>query len=424
MRKHLLLSVTLVTFAAPLAAQTATSPRARKVADDVRYLASDALQGRKTCSAGNDSAAAYIGRELRRLHLTPQGDSGTWYQNWTVGNTSGTREARIAGCAARNVVAVIPGRGALANQYVMLGAHYDHLGLGPFGSASGDSGVVHNGADDNASGTAAVLDIARALVALQRQRDDRPRRAIVVAWWSGEEEGDLGSAFFAGHMPFAPESVTAYLNFDMVGRLHDGRLAALGVRTSPEWQALLDSANAGVRLDVHASGDGWGASDHASFTPKHIPVLHFFTDLHSDYHRPSDDADKINADGIVQVADLGVALTRALAYRADRLTWVDVPPPAPRAGSDRPRPSLGTIPDMTDEPGGVRLSGVRAGSPADSAGMREGDVLVGIGQDSIANLEDFQTALMHHSAGDRVEVRYKRGDQLIRVMVILAARSQ
>ena len=424
MKKCLLLTVTSVTLAASLAAQTATTPRARKIADDVRYLASDALQGRKVCSPGNDSAAAYIGRQLRQLHLTPQGDSGTWYENWTVGNTSGTRQARIAGCAARNVVAVIPGRGALAGQYVILGAHYDHLGLGPFGSASGDSGVVHNGADDNASGDAAVLDIARSLVSLQRQRDNRPRRAIVVAWWSGEEEGDLGSAYFAGHMPFPAESVSAYLNFDMVGRLHERRLAALGVRTAPEWQGLLDSANAGVHLDVHASGDGWGASDHASFTPKHIPVLHFFTDLHSDYHRPSDDADKINADGIVQVSDLGAALTREIAYRADRLTWVDLPPPAPRVASDRPRPSLGTIPDMTDEPGGVRLSGVRAGSPADSAGMREGDILIGLGDATIANLDDFQSALQAHSAGDRVEVRYKRGDQIIRVMVTLAARSQ
>ena len=423
MKTCLLLTVTPVTLAGSLAAQAATSPRARKVADDVRYLASDALQGRKTCSSGNDSAAAYIARELHRLHLTPEGDSGTWFQHWTVGNTSGNRQAGIAGCAARNVVAVIPGRGDLQRQFVVLGAHYDHLGLGPFGSASGDSGVVHNGADDNASGTAAVLDLARSLATLQRNRDNRPRRTIVVAWWSGEEEGDLGSAYFAGHMPFAPESVTAYVNFDMVGRLHDGRVAALGVRTAPEWQELLDSASARVHLDVHASGDGWGASDHASFTPKHIPVLHFFTDLHSDYHRPSDDADKINADGIVQVADLGAELTRRLAYREARLTWVDLPPPPARATSDRPRPSLGTIPDMTEEPGGVRLSGVRPGSPADSAGMREGDVLIGIGDATISNLEDFQAALTAHSAGDRVEIRYRRGDQVIHAMVTLAARN-
>ena len=423
MKTCLLLTVTSVTLAASLTAQTASSPRARKVADDVRYLASDALQGRKTCSSGNDSAAAYIARELHRLHLTPEGDSGTWFQHWTVGNTSGNRQAGIAGCAARNVVAVISGRGDLQRQFVVLGAHYDHLGLGPFGSASGDSGVVHNGADDNASGTAAVLDLARSLAMLQRNRDNRPRRTIVVAWWSGEEEGDLGSAYFAGHMPFAAESVTAYLNFDMVGRLHDGRVAALGVRTAPEWQELLDSANARVHLDVHASGDGWGASDHASFTPKHIPVLHFFTDLHSDYHRPSDDADKINADGIVQVADFASALIRRLDT-LPRLTFVDVPPPAPSvaASSGRPRPSLGTIPDMSDEPGGVRLTGVRTGSPADSAGMRAGDILVGIGDATITNLQDFQDALMTHSAGDRVEVRYKRGDQLIRVMVTLGGR--
>jgi aminopeptidase N len=424
MTKMLLATVTAVTLAAPLTAQTASSDRARRVAADVRTLASDAWTGRKVCTPGNDSAAAFIAAELRRLRLRPMGDSGTWYQNWTVGNTTGTRQAGIAGCAARNVVAAIPGRGALASQVVILGAHFDHLGVGGFGSASADSVSVHNGADDNASGTAALLDITRGLARLAQQRDTRPRRTIIVGWWNAEEQGILGSTYFANSMPVPAESVMAYLNFDMVGRLRNGRLIALGVRTAEEWQALLDSANATVRLDLRASGDGWGPSDHAAFTPKRIPVLHFFTDLHEDYHRPGDDAERINADGIVQVADLGADLARRLAYRPQRLTYVDVPPPAPpvAATSGRPRPSLGTIPDMTDEPGGVRLSGVRGGSPADSAGMREGDILIGIGEHAIANLQDFQNALMAHAAGDRVELRWRRGDEVMRFVVVLGGR--
>jgi C-terminal processing protease CtpA/Prc len=247
---------------------------------------------------------------------------------------------------------------------------------------------------------------------------------VVLALFSGEEEGDLGSAYMAAHLPAEHDSIIAYLNFDMVGRLRAKKLLVLGVRTAVEWPALVDSVNARAQLDVRASGDGWGPSDHASFTARQLPVLMFFTDLHEDYHRPSDTADKIDADGMVQVADFGMDLTRRLMSRPTRLTYVDVPPPPPpaTAASGRPRPTLGTIPDMTDEPGGVRLTGVRAGSPAETAGLRAGDVLIGIGDAVISNLQDFQNALMQHQAGEQVAIRYKRGDQVITVTVTLGGR--
>jgi len=410
---------------APLVAQNATSSRARTILSDVQTLAADSFQGRKTCQPGNEAAARYLAAQLRAARAQPAGDSGQFFQHWTVGNTTATRAAGIAGCTTDNVVATIPGRGALAGQYVIVGAHFDHLGTGRFGSLAPDSGQVHNGADDNASGSAAVLELARLTTRDRTQRDARPRRTVVLALWSGEEEGSLGSAWYAQHLPMAKDSVIAYLNFDMVGRLRDGKLMALGVRSAAEWQLLLDSVNATARLDLRASGDGWGSSDHASFYAQRLPVLHFFTDLHEDYHRPSDDAERINADGIAQVADFAAALIRRLDG-VPRLTFVETPAPAPPAtaasGAPRARPSLGTIPDMSDEPGGVRLSGVRTGSAADSAGMRAGDILVGIGEATITNLQDFQDALMTHSAGDRVELRYKRGDQLIRVMVTLGGR--
>jgi len=407
---------------APLAAQTATTDRARRVANDVRVLADDSLQGRKLCQPGNTSAARFLAVQLQAAGTRPAGDSGGYFEHWSVGSTTGTREAGVAGCAAENVVGMLPGRGALAGQYVIVGGHFDHLGTGRFGSLAPDSGQVHNGADDNASGTAAVLELAR-ILSREARRDRHPRRTVIFALWSGEEEGALGSAYYAGHLPMPKDSILAYLNFDMVGRLRDGKLLALGARTATEWPALLDSANARFHLDLRASGDGWGPSDHASFTAQQIPVLHFFTDLHEDYHRPSDDADKINADGIVTVADFAATLMRELDGLHGPLTYVNTPPPAPPVASgDRPRPSLGTIPDMSDEPGGVRLSGVRAGSPADSAGMRGGDILIGLGDRTIANLQDFQAALMAHAAGDRVELRYRRGDQVISVMVTLGGR--
>ena len=408
---------------APLVAQNATTSRARTIGQDVRVLAADSLAGRKTCQPGNESAARYIASQLQSARARPAGDSGSFLQHWSVGSTAGTREAGVAGCATANVIGSIAGRGALAGQYVIVGAHFDHLGTGRFGSLAPDSGQVHNGADDNASGTAAVIELARLTARDRTLRDMRPRRTVIFALWSGEEEGSLGSAYYAQHLPMPKDSVIAYLNFDMVGRLRSGKLLALGAQSAQEWPALLDSVNATAHLDVRASGDGWGPSDHASFYAVHLPVLHFFTDLHEDYHRPSDDADKINADGIVQVADFAAALVRRLDG-LPRLTFVDVAPPPPPAAATagRARPSLGTIPDMGSEPGGVLLSGVRTGSAADSAGMRAGDVLVGIGDATITNLQDFQDALMTHNAGDRVEIRYKRGDQLIRVMVTLGGR--
>src|SRR6185436_11732932 len=159
----------------------------------------------KTCQPGNAAAARYIGRALMQAGARPFGDGTGFDETWTVGNTSGTREAGIADCHTANVIGMLPGRGALAGQYVIVGAHFDHLGTGRFGSLAPDSGQIHNGADDNASGTAAVLEIARYLAALRGQRENR--RTVVFALWSGEEEGSLGSAWFASHLPMPKDSV-------------------------------------------------------------------------------------------------------------------------------------------------------------------------------------------------------------------------
>ena len=315
---------------------------------------------------------------------------------------------------------MLPGRGSLAGQDLVIGAHFDHLGNGPFGSnASGDSThLIHHGADDNASGAAGVVEIARLLSRL-REPD---RRTIVFVLFSGEEEGALGSAWYADHPVVPMDSTLAMLNLDMVGRMREGRLLVLGVRSAAEWQPLLDSVNAAYHLDVHASGDGWGPSDQSSFFAKKRPVLHFFTDLHLDYHRPADTWDKINAAGVADVAAFAADLARRLAVRPGPLTFRDAPLPQMASGTGE-RPYLGTIPDMTGEPGGVRLSGVTAGSPADVAGIKAGDVLVGIGADTIANLNDFQSALVKHHPGDTVEVRVRRGDQTVALTAILGRRS-
>jgi hypothetical protein len=421
MTRALALTAAVALAATSLSAQTAPATHSRQAAtilNDIRYLASDSLDGRLTGSPQNDSAAAYLARRFKRLGLRPGGDAGTFLQHWTVNSTSGTREAAVANRATENVVAILPGSDRrLAGQDIVIGAHFDHLGNGPFGSAAhGDSmHLIHHGADDNASGTAGVLEIARILSTSR----PRPARTIVFVLFSGEEEGALGSAWYADHPAIPMDSTLAMLNLDMVGRMRDNRLLVLGALSATEWQPLLDSVDAPYHLEVHASGSGWGPSDQNSFYAKQRPVLHFFTDLHADYHAPADTWDKINADGIETVAHLVADMARRLASRRQPLTFVNAPPPVMASGE---RAYLGSIPDMTSEPGGVKLTGVTAGSPAEAGGLKAGDVITAIGTDSVVSLADMQNALVKHHPGDSVDIKVRRGDAVVTLTVVLGRR--
>jgi membrane-associated protease RseP (regulator of RpoE activity) len=211
---------------------------------------------------------------------------------------------------------------------------------------------------------------------------------------------------------------------DMVGRLRGARLLALGAATAKEFPALLDSLNTPPRFDLRASGDGWGPSDHAVFFAARRPVLHFFTDLHEDYHRSTDDWDKINASGLAQVAQFVADLAWTLANRPGPLTFVDAPRPQATAGGGSGYGAyLGTIPDMTGSPGGVRITGVRAGSPAEQAGLKPGDVITAIGAKIVANLYDMTDALRSHQAGDSVVIVVKRNGAEQRVTAVLGRRA-
>src|SRR5574341_144506 len=425
MRKRLaLLALTAALAAAPLGAQSA----AERVTRDLRYLTDDAREGRGVGAPGLDSAAAYLAAAFARIGLRPAGSDG-FFQPFTVDSSApaAAHVPGVAGARARNVVGMIRGSGSLADQTVVIGAHYDHLGRGGFGALDDpdSTGRVHNGADDNASGTAALIDIARRLARA------RPARTVVFVAFSGEELGTLGSTYYTKHpLPQPVDSIYAMLNLDMVGRLRERRLLALGSATAVEFPALLDSLNRGdgsngggaiARFDLKASGDGWGPSDHASFYAVKRPVLHFFTDLHGDYHRTTDDWDKINAVGITQVAAYVADLALALADRPGALTFVDAPRPT-LTQSGRSTASLGTIPDMSESPGGVRISGVRAGGPADLAGLKGGDIIVRIGDKTVANLYDMTDALNAHQPGDTVQVVVKRGDQTLTVTAVLGRR--
>jgi len=383
-------------------ASGANHANARALRTDIAYLASDALQGRGTGTPGNDSAAAYIARRFRGLSLTPF-DSD--FEQHFVAHPLVAHNFAPVSLTTQNVVALLPGRDSvLRRQFVIVGAHFDHLGRSTEGALDPDrKHVVRRGADDNASGTAAVLELARLFAAAPA------RRSLVFVAFSGEEMGLLGSEYFVSNSPVSLDSTVAMVNFDMVGRLREDKLIVYGVATATELPALLDSANSpsqwSTPLRITALGDGYGPSDHSSFYARNVPVLHFFTDLHEDYHRASDVVSKINANGEARVVDVAERVIRAIADRPARLTFVRsaAPPPVTgaREGSDV---YLGSIPDMTGGGQGLRLTGIRAGSPAEQAGLISGDVVVEFGGRPVKDLYDFSDALYAHKPGDTVSV--------------------
>lgn len=410
-------TVLLVTTSVLTPQQDTLTPAARRVLADVRFLADDRQEGRGIGTAGLERAGAYIRDGFVRAGLRAS------FQDFTIPpDAPAVLHTTLGGAPTRNVIAVLPGASpTLRGEVVVIGAHYDHLGLGGFGALDPDStGRVHNGADDNASGTAALLEIGRLLAEGGR----RPARTIVLVAFSGEELGTLGSSFFVQHaVPQPIDSLYAMVNLDMVGRMRNARLLALGAATAREFPALLDSLNTPPRFDLRASGDGWGPSDHAPFFAARRPVLHFFTDLHDDYHRSTDDWDKLNVTGIAQVAQFVADLAWALASRPGPLTFLDAPRPQATTGGVGYGAYLGTIPDMTGSPGGVRITGVRAGSPAEQAGLQAGDVITAIGSKQVANLFDMTEALRSHLPGDTVVIVSKRDGAERRATAVLGKRS-
>jgi len=407
----------------PAQAPAPTADQAAKRAlTDVKVLSADELGGRLTGTAGADSAAAYIARRFAQVGLQPA--TGGWFQPFIVSKDApAAQHAMLGELHGTNVIGLIPGRDpALRNETVIVGAHYDHLGLGGFGAldAPDSTGQVHNGADDNASGTAALLAIAERIHAAP------PARTVIFIAFSGEELGLLGSDAYVKH-PLYPLSVTeAMINLDMVGRLTNDKLIVYGTGTATEFPALLDSLNWYAKFDLRPQPEGYGPSDQTSFYAAGIPVLHLFTDLHADYHRSTDDWDKINAKGLVRVADFAAGIVTALGNRPSRLTFVDVPPPAPKGGvavTSGYGAYLGTIPDMASgEAGGVRIQGVTKGSPAEVGGLQGGDLIVKIGTYDTPDLQEMTGALRAYRPGDKVVIVVLRNGQEKALDVTLGKR--
>lgn len=316
----------------------------------------------------------------------------------------------------KNVIGVLEGSGPRANETIVVGAHYDHLGRGAPGSLAPDSHEIHHGADDNASGTAAVVELARRL---GRREKPLPRRIVLVAF-TGEEAGLVGSAHYVRHPVVPLEQTAAMVNLDMVGRLKDDKLTVFGTATAKEFPALLDELGRKRGLKIQKNADGFGPSDHSSFYGKNIPVLHLFTGTHSDYHRPSDTADKVNLAGLARVCDFLEDLVTSLATREARVQFVQAPASPQRAAArSGDMPSLGTVPDYAQEVEGVALSGVRAGGPADKAGIKGGDVIIRLGEKPIKNIYDYTYALRALKPGQKVAVVVRRGDKELKLEAML-----
>lgn len=427
MKKHSSIILGIAALAACTPAMRSSGPNlGAAVADssairsDIAYLASDALEGRLTGSPGNDSAAAFIARRYAYLRLKPSFPG--YLQKFVARSAAAAHTGDTTGMKSQNVVAMLTGSDpVLRNRYIVVGAHFDHLGRSiQFATDPKAGNAIRNGADDNASGTAAVLQLARMLSIV------KPKHSVIFVNFTGEEEGLLGSQYFVDNSPVPLDSIVTMFNFDMVGRLRDNKLLVYGTGTATELPALVDSANLKIvpALSIQGGGDGFGSSDHASFYAKNIPVLHFFTDNHDDYHAATDDVEKINAAGEARVVDLAFDMIKAVDARPTRLSFVRSARPSRMAASSTgSQVYLGSVPDMSaGTVPGLKLTGVRAESPAEKGGLKAGDIIIEFGGAKVTDLQSYSDALYAHKPGDQVKVVFLRDGKQMETTVTLGTR--
>ena len=382
------------------------------LSEDIKYLASDSLKGREIGTEGEKMAADYLAAEFKEIGLKPAGTEG-YFQPFNVKKSNNPHEqpemsleSDSSGITGYNVLGLIDNP---SDEIMVIGAHFDHLGMGGVSSLDRSGAAIHNGADDNASGTAALLHLARTLSEKNLNRD------ILFFAISGEEKGLWGSNYYAKNPTVDLEKVNFMINMDMIGRLDTTRgLAVHGVGTSPSWSGVLDIANT-HDLKLIKKESGVGPSDHTSFYLQDIPVLHFFTGQHEDYHKPTDDWDKINFDGILKVSDLISNLVIDLDDE-EKLAFTKTK----NESEDTPRftVSLGVIPDYLFDGEGMRIDGVSDDRPAQKAGIKKGDVVIQMGDSAVTDMMSYMRALSAFKKGDKTEVKVKREDSVFTYSVI------
>jgi hypothetical protein len=313
----------------------------------------------------------------------------------------------------KNVIGVLEGEGPHANETVVVGAHYDHLGRGGMGSLNPGSQEIHNGADDNASGTVSVLELARRF----GHGKKLPRRLVFMTF-TGEEEGLVGSAHYCKEPVFPLDKTIAMINLDMVGRLKDDKLTVYGVGTSKHWEKLLKKLAPEHQLHLILKPEGFGPSDQSSFYAKKVPVLHFFTGTHPDYHRPTDDWEKINVGGMDRIVDLIEQIVATTDETIEPPHYIEIKDQA-RVERQGSRPYFGSIPDFASEVKGYAITGVSPGSPAEKGGLKGGDTIIEFGGRKITGLDDFDLALRRVSAGDEVPITALRAGKPVKLKVTM-----
>ncbi|WP_335972926.1 M28 family peptidase [Gaetbulibacter jejuensis] len=399
--------ISLLVFFVSLLGCKQTETLSSKIKDDVTFLADDALEGRQTGTDGEKAAAEYIAQRFEDLGLTAKGTEG-FYQAFSfkpktdphqeVNYTVKDGDSSITGT---NVIGFLDNK---AENTIIIGAHYDHLGYGAEGSLyRGEANEIHNGADDNASGVAVLLDLARKLKSANTGNN------YLFMAFSGEEMGLLGSNYFTKNPTIDLQKANYMLNMDMVGRLkQDSTLAVYGVGTSPILKQVVKANNSKFKIIENESGVG--PSDHTSFYNSDIPVLHFFTGQHEDYHKPGDDTEKLNFEGMETISSYIFDIISdlddngKLAFRKTKNESEETP---------RFKVGLGVIPDYLFDGEGMRIDGISEDKPAQKAGLQKGDIVIQLGDSLVTDMMSYMRALSSFNSGDKTKVTVKRGEDKV-----------
>ncbi len=377
--------------------------------EDVAYLASDSLQGRETGTEYELKAATYVKERMEGIGLAPKGNAGTYFQTFTF-KPKTDPHAQIEYVNGHSTLTGTNVIGYLDNQAektVIIGAHYDHLGMGGEGSLYTDGEAIHNGADDNASGVGILLQLA------ERLKDTLKGSNYLFMAFSGEEMGLLGSNYFTKNPTIDLPKASYMLNMDMVGRLRDANtLSISGTGTARIWNQVLNATNTDFKLVLSESGVG--PSDHTSFYLQNIPALHLFTGQHSDYHKPSDDSEKLNYEGMRMIEDYIIRIISELdddgklAFRTTKNESEDVP---------RFKVALGVMPDYLYDGKGMRIDGVTEGRPADAAGLQKGDVVIQMGDSLVTDMMSYMRALSVFEEGNTTKVVVDRKGEKVSAQI-------
>lgn len=470
MKKQFYSLLILLSLVVSLSAQKAQPARVDALETNLRkhvtYLASDKLEGRRTGEKGATYAAGYIANQFAKLRLKPGAKTANGKSNYLqpfsytpvrdphstpADPTAPTAKPAPEARSAYNVIGILDGRDrVLKNEAIVIGAHYDHLGRGGQGSLAANSTDIHHGADDNASGTAAIIELAR-----QFAKDKKNKRTIIFIAFSGEEDGLFGSKYYVNNPVFPLDKTIAMINLDMVGRLKDDKMTIGGIGTASEWKALVESKNLAVAkapalvagngtgiegiksqsptftptfigkssapFVLQLNEDGFGPSDHSSFYGKKVPVLFFFTGTHLDYHKPSDTADKINYLGLQRIVAYVAAIAKAVDENPQRPTYA-VAKSANTGGRTGFSISLGTIPTYADSTDGMVLDGVRDNSPASRAGLKAGDKMIKLAGKEVKNVYDYTAILGEMKPDVEYEVVVIRGGETLTLKIIPVKR--